>query len=153
MTAKAIDPKTLPVRSGSGYPAPLNEAVKGRHKQALGEAFGLANFGVNLVRLEPGAWSSLRHWHEKQDELVYVLEGAITLVTDAGPQILKPGMVAGFAAGRPDGHHLINHTKADAWYLEVGDRNPGDVGHYSEADLKAVAQPGWQFTRRDGSKV
>lgn len=105
----AIDPKSVPVRIGSSvYPKQFRKPVEGRSKQALGDAVGLRNFGVNLTRLAAGAWSSIRHWHTRQDEFIYVLEGEITLVTDDGEQVLGPGMVAGFPAGTPNGHHLIN---------------------------------------------
>ena len=113
---------------------------------------GLANFGVNLTELAPGAWSSQRHWHTRQDEFVYVLQGEVTLISDAGEQVLTPGMCAGFPAGVADGHHLINRGSVPARFLEVGDRLPGDAGHYSEVDLAARSgSTPYVFTRRDGS--
>jgi uncharacterized cupin superfamily protein len=96
---------------------------------------GLKNFGVNLMRLPPGCASSQRHWHSKQDEFVYVLEGEVVLVTDAGEQSLRAGMAAGFPAGKPDGHHLVNRGARDALVLEVGDRTAGDEGDYSDIDM------------------
>ena len=148
----ALDPASVPAVSGSGYPAPYHEKAAGRHKRALGDALGLQNFGVNLVRLDPGAWSAQRHWHTRQDEFVYVTEGEITLATNAGEQVLGPGMVAGFPAGAADGHHLINRTDRPAAYLEVGDRMPGDDVAYPDADLAAVHQPpGVRFTHTDGT--
>jgi uncharacterized cupin superfamily protein len=150
-TPPAIDPADVPVRTGSGYPAQFRAAVAGRRKQALGDAAGLSNFGVNLVRLSPGAASSLRHWHSRQDELVYVLEGEVTLVTDAGAQILRPGMAAGFPAGKADGHQLVNRSACDVVYLEIGDRSTGDEGAYPGIDLAVRtidAKP--VFTRRNG---
>jgi uncharacterized cupin superfamily protein len=132
----ALDPGTLPATIGTtGYPMPFRRRVAGRIRQKLGDALGLRTFGVNLTRLEPGAWSALRHWHSRQDEFIYVTEGAVTLVTDRGRQVLTAGMIAGFPAGRADGHHLINHTKAQAAYLEVGDRMPGDEAVYPDDDL------------------
>src|SRR5262249_43376727 len=111
----------------------------------------LKNFGVNLVTLDPCAESSIRHWHEKQDEFIYVLEGEITLVTDAGRQKLRPGMAAGFPAGRADGHHLVNETGRPAVYLEVGDRTPGDSASYPDADLAVRMVDGkWVFFHKDG---
>ena len=101
--APAFDPKDLPEQSSTGYPEPYKTRVAGRHRRRLGDHAGLANFGVNLTRLDPGAESSMRHWHTKQDELIYVLEGEVTLVTDAGRQKLKAGMAAGFPAGKADG--------------------------------------------------
>jgi uncharacterized cupin superfamily protein len=148
----ALDPKDLPEQSTTGYPEPYKSRVAGRYKRRLGDAAGLKNFGVNLTRLDPGAESSMRHWHTKQDEFIYVLEGELTLVTDAGRQKLKRGMAAGFPAGRADGHQLVNETKKPALYLEIGDRAPGDGATYSEADLaaKLVARK-WVFTHKDGS--
>lgn len=153
LSLPALDPATVPTRTGSGYPTEeLRRSVAGRSKQALGDALGLQNFGVNLVRLEPGACSSLRHWHTRQDEFVFVLEGQLTLVSDAGEQVLEPGMCAGFVAGNPDPHQLMNKSHATAVYLEVGDRLPGDLAHYPEADLKAEGGPAhYKFLHKDGS--
>jgi uncharacterized cupin superfamily protein len=147
----ALDPKTVAARRGSAYPDQFKRFVAGREKRALGNALGLVNFGVNLVRLEPGAQSALRHWHTQQDEFVLMLEGELTLVTDAGPEILKPGMCAGFPKGRADGHHLVNHSDQDAWYLEVGDRSPGDAAFYPDNDLRAEFAPAFKYVRRDGT--
>ncbi len=145
------DPLSLKPRIGTGYPAPLAEPCAGRIKRALGDAVGLKSFGVNLTELPPGGWSAQRHWHTRQDEFVYVLEGELTLVTDAGEFVLKPGMAAGFPAGKPDGHHLINRTDKPARYLEMGDRAAGDAGVYPDVDLAATPMPGkTQFTRRNG---
>jgi len=148
----AFDPKDLPEQSTTGYPEPYKSRVAGRHKRRLGDHAGLKNFGVNLTRLDPGAESSMRHWHMKQDEFIYVLEGEVTLVTDAGRQKLKAGMAAGFPAGKADGHQLVNETRRPAVYLEIGDRTPGDGATYSEADLAAKFVDGkWVFTHKDGS--
>ena len=148
----AFDPKDLPEQSTTGYPEPYKARVAGRHKRRLGDAAGLGNFGVNLTRLDPGAESSMRHWHAKQDEFVYILEGEVTLVTDAGRQKLKPGMAAGFPAGKTDGHQLVNETKKPVLYLEIGDRTSGDGATYSEVDLAAHLVDGkWVFTHKDGS--
>ncbi len=131
----ALDPGTVPVTKGADYPAPFAGTVSDREKRALGDALGLANFGVNLVRLPPGTPSTQRHWHSRQDEFVYVLEGELVLVTDGGEQLLSPGMAAGFPAGVADGHVLINRTERDAVYLEVGDRSAGDEVDYPDIDL------------------
>jgi len=148
----AFDPKDLPEQSTTGYPEPYKSRVAGRHKRRLGDHAGLKNFGVNLTRLDPGAESSMRHWHMKQDEFIYVLEGEVTLVTDAGRQKLKAGMAAGFPAGKADGHQLVNETRRPAVYLEIGDRTPGNGATYSEADLAAKFVDGkWVFTHKDGS--
>jgi uncharacterized cupin superfamily protein len=148
----AFDPKDLPEHSTTGYPEPYKSRVTGRHKRRLGDHAGLKNFGVNLTRLDPGAESSMRHWHTKQDEFICVLEGEVTLVTDAGRQKLTRGMAAGFPAGRADGHQLVNETNKPVLYLEIGDRTPGDGATYSEADLAAKLVDGkWVFTHKDGS--
>jgi uncharacterized cupin superfamily protein len=147
-----FDPKDLPEQSTTGYPEPYKARVAGRHKRRLGDAAGLGNFGVNLTRLDPGAESSMRHWHTKQDEFVYILEGEVTLVTGAGRQKLKPGMAAGFPAGKADGHQLVNETKKPVLYLEIGDRTPGDDATYGDVDLAAHLVDGkWVFTHKDGS--
>jgi uncharacterized cupin superfamily protein len=126
--------------------------MAGREKRALGDVFGLANFGVNLTRLAPGAASALRHWHTRQDEFVYILQGHPTLMTDAGATPLAPGMCAGFKAGSGDGHQLVNQTPDDVVYLEVGDRSPGDEGSYPDDDLKALMEDGqWKFVHKDGT--
>jgi uncharacterized cupin superfamily protein len=125
--------------------------MAGREKRPLGDLFGLANFGVNLTRLAPGASSALRHAHSKQDELVYVLEGRPTLHTDEGRTLLAPGMCAGFKAGTGNAHRLVNETAEDVVYLEVGDRTPGDEGSYPDDDLKALLVDGrWKFVHKDG---
>jgi uncharacterized cupin superfamily protein len=131
----SLDPATVPEWHGSVYPEPFRARLGTRAKRPIGSALGLTHFGVNLTRLEPGAWSALRHWHSQEDEFVYVLEGEVTLVTDAGEQPLRAGMVAGFAAGVADGHHLINRTDRPALYLEVGDRAPDDEVRYPDVDL------------------
>jgi uncharacterized cupin superfamily protein len=136
----------------SNYPEPFAARVRGREKRALGDVFGLANFGVNLTRLAPQAISALRHAHSKQDEFVYILQGHPTLMTDAGATPLSPGMCAGFQAGSSNGHQLINETAEDVVYLEVGDRTPGDEGLYPDDDLRAILAKGqWLFVHKDGS--
>ena len=148
VTAAQVPPRL----TQSHYPEPFASRMAGRQKRALGELFGLTNFGVNLTRLVPGAVSSLRHAHVKQDEFVYILEGQAVLVTDAGETLLQPGMCAGFKAGSGDAHHLINRGTVDLVYLEVGDRTPGDSASYPVDDLVAVAVAGrWQFSHKDGT--
>lgn len=134
------------------YPPQFAARVAGREKRPLGDLFGLVNFGVNLTRLAPGAASALRHAHTKQDEFIFVLEGTPTLVTDAGKTRLEPGMCAGFRAGTGDGHQLQNESDADAVYLEIGDRTPGDEVSYPDDDLLAKFIDGaWRVTHKDGS--
>jgi len=149
VVAAAAPPRT----KQTTYPEPFASRMAGREKRPLGDLFGLANFGVNLTRLAPGAISSLRHAHSRQDEFVYVLSGNPVLITDAGETPLAPGMCAGFRAGTGDGHHLVNRTKVDVLYLEVGDRTPGDAGTYPDDDLQAVLGPDgkWRFVHKDGT--
>jgi uncharacterized cupin superfamily protein len=148
----AFDPAQVSEQSTSGYPEPYKARVAGRHRRRLGDAAGLKNFGVNLTRLDPGAESSMRHWHAGQDEFIYVLEGEATLVTDAGRQKLTPGMAAGFPAGKADGHQLVNETARPVVYLEIGDRTPGDGASYTDVDLAARMVDGkWVFTHKDGT--
>jgi uncharacterized cupin superfamily protein len=147
-----IDPADVEPNRGSNYPDPFRERVAKRAKRRLGEALGLTNFGVNLTTLAPGAQSALRHWHAKQDEFVYVVSGELLLVTDAGTRVLKPGMAAGFPAGKADGHYLLNRSVFDATYLEVGDRTPGDAVTYPDDDIEARMKDGrWTFTHKDGT--
>jgi uncharacterized cupin superfamily protein len=158
-TSKRTKPVSLkaadaPLRArASGYPEKFRARVAGREKRPLGDLFGLTNFGVNLTRLAPGAQSALRHAHAKQDEFVYILEGRPTLFTDAGATELEPGMCAGFKAGSGDAHHLVNRTKEDVLYLEIGDRTRGDSAIYPDDDLQVVqdAEGNWRYLRKDGT--
>jgi uncharacterized cupin superfamily protein len=153
-TRKARRAAEVEPRSGTNYPAEFHARIRGRAKRALGDLFGLDQFGVNLTELAPGAHSALRHWHSHEDELVYVLEGEITLVTDAGEELLRPGDVVGFKAGDPDGHHLVNRTDRPVRYLEVGSRRiEVDRAVYPDDDL-AVQPDGTgkrRMTRKDGT--
>jgi len=146
-----VDPAHVPEQSATGYPEPFKSRVAGRHRRRLGDAAGLKNFGVNLTRLESGSESSMRHWHTKQDEFIYVLEGEVTLVSDAGRQKLAAGMAAGFPAGTSDAHQLVNESERPVLYLEIGDRTPEDSATYSDVDLAARLLDGkWIFTRKNG---
>lgn len=146
-----IHPENVPESKGSNYPQQFKFVVAGRVKKRLGDAAGLRNFGVNLVRLAPGSCSALRHWHSCQDEFIYVLEGEVTLVTNSGEQVLKSGIAAGFPAGDADGHHLVNRTDSDVVYLEIGDRTSGDLANYPDDNLIAEAgDNGWIFTHKNG---
>ena len=146
-----VNPENVPESTGSNYPQQFKSAVAGRVKKRLGDAAGLQNFGVNLVRLAAGSCSALRHWHSCQDEFIYVLEGEVNLVTNSGEQVLKSGMAAGFPAGDADGHHLVNRTDYDVVYLEIGARTSGDSANYPDDDLIAKAsEKGWIFTHKNG---
>ncbi len=147
--ADTVAPRARP----SSYPAPFQQRVAGREKRALGDAFGLTNFGVNLTRMAPGSASALRHCHGVQDEFIYVLSGHGELITNSGTTALAPGMCAGFRAGNGDAHQIVNNSEHELVYLEVGDRLPGDTVSYPDDDLMAVhdANGAWQFTHKDGS--
>jgi uncharacterized cupin superfamily protein len=148
---KKIDPATAPRRNGSRYPAPFDAPCRGRENVQLGDAAGLTQFGVNLLRLPPGGWSSQRHWHSHEDEFVYMLEGEVVMVTDAGEEIMRPGDSAGFKAGERDGHCLQNRTDKDAIMLVVGSRNPEDWGEYPDIDLKFLPGRGG-YAHKNGEK-
>ena len=151
-TKLAINGLAVAPRMGSPYPAPFAADCAGLAKYRMADAFGLTQFGVNLLRMPPGAWSSQRHWHRREDELIYVLEGMVTLVTDAGEQILRPGMVVGFKAGVPDGHHLVNRSDRDALVLEVGTRDAMDECDYPDIDMLVRIVDGKdRFVHKDGT--
>lgn len=136
------------------YPAGLGDGCVPFAHQVLGEAAGLTQFGVFIETLPPGVASSLRHWHEREDEFVYVLSGTVTLVEDAGEVPLGPGEAAGWAAGSGIGHCLVNRSDAPATYLVVGTRAPGDVVHYPDHDLLYTRDAaGRRMTRKDGSAL
>ncbi|WP_374646416.1 cupin domain-containing protein [Tabrizicola sp.] len=147
-----IDPARAPVKTGSIYPEPYAGMMRGRSSLRLGEAGGLTQFGVNLVTLEPGALSSLRHWHRHEDEFVMVTEGECTLVQNAGETVMRAGDCAAFPAGDPDGHHFINRSDRLARFLVVGTRAPREVATYSDVDLRLEIEAGKaRFTHKDGS--
>ncbi|MFC2970307.1 cupin domain-containing protein [Acidimangrovimonas pyrenivorans] len=147
-----IDLNDVPLKTGSIYPEPYAGMMAGRSSLRLGQAGGLTQFGVNIVILEPGALSSLRHWHLKEDEFVMVLEGECTLVQDAGETLMQPGDCAAFPAGDPDGHQFINRSDSEARFLVVGSRAPHEIATYSDVDLKLEVKDGnATFTRKDGT--
>lgn len=152
MTHKRIDIAALPAVIGTLYPPPFDEPCRARQRKRLGDAANLTQFGVNLLVLPPGAWSSQRHWHTASDEFVYVLAGEVTLVTDAGAEILRAGDAAGFKAGDRNGHCLQNCSNAEVRVLEIGTRVAEDGATYSDIDMKAppAAKPA-PYTRKDGT--
>jgi uncharacterized cupin superfamily protein len=143
-----IDVATAAERIGSSYPAPYDEPCRQRSYRRLGDAADLTQFGVNLCRLPPGAWSSQRHWHLREDEFLYVVEGELTLVTDAGEELLRAGDCAGFKAGARDGHHLQNRSARDGVFLVIGTRDPEDGGEYSDLDMTFSNRHGYRH--KDG---
>ena len=130
-----IDIAKAVVRTKSAYPGALSKVTEGREKTVLGDAAGLTQFGVNLTRLKPGAASAQRHWHEAEDEFVYIVEGEATLVENGGETILRAGDAAGFKANDPNGHCLVNRSQRDVIYIEVGTRAVRDRFHYPDVDL------------------
>jgi len=148
----ALDPADVPAATGTNYPEPFKAKVAGRAKRRLGDALGLKSFGVNLTTLGPGAASALRHWHTHEDEFIYVVAGELVLVTGDGEQLLTSGRCAGFPAGKPDGHCLVNRSGKEAVYLEIGDRRLEDAVSYPDDDLAASTTPqGRRLTRKDGA--
>lgn len=148
----AINGPSLKPRLGSPYPVPFDGACAGLEKIRMADFFGLTQFGVNLLRMPPGKWSSQRHWHSREDELIYVVEGEVTLVTGAGEQLLSPGMVVGFKTGVPDGHHLVNRSDRDALVLEVGTRDALDECDYPDIDmLVRIVEGKDRFVHKDGT--
>jgi uncharacterized cupin superfamily protein len=149
---KKIDLETAPKGQGTRYPPPYNEPCKNRRWIRVGDAAGLTQFGVNIVTLGPGVWSSHRHWHEKEDEFVFMLEGELVLVTDAGEEIMRPGDCAGFKAGVRDGHNLENRSDKPARFLVVGSRDEADWGEYSDLDMKFLPGRGG-YVRKNGDPI
>lgn len=145
-----IDIDKAPTRFGSDYPPPLDAPCRERKRWKLGDVAGLTQFGVNLMRLAPGVWTSQRHWHTHEDEFVFVVSGEVVLVEDEGETVLRAGDCAGFKAGVPNGHHIQNRSDAEAVLLEVGSRLPGlDSGEYPDLDL--IFTPDEVYRYRDGT--
>ena len=145
-----IDLTQVKARNGSSYPAPFDAPCAGRVRRRLGDAGGLRDFGVNLMTLPAGGWSSQRHWHSHEDEFVYVLEGEVVLVEDGAETVLRAGECAAFAKGTGNGHHMINKSAATAVYIEVGSRDPLDVATCSDIDMMSANADG-RFTHKDGT--
>ncbi len=146
-----IEIANLPTDTRTNYPPPLKSSVEGRSRKRLGNAVGLDQFGVNLTTLRPGAASALRHWHENEDELVYVVQGELALVEDDGETVLKPGDAAGFKANVANGHQLVNRTAQDAVYLEIGTRSRRERAHYPDVDLSMERdEAGARYLHKNG---
>jgi len=146
-----IDIAKVPVDTRTAYPKPYDRVVVGRERKRLGNAAGLDQFGVNLTTLKPGAASALRHWHEREDEFVYILQGEVVLVEDGGECVLKPGEAAGFKANSGNGHQLVNRGLHDAVYLEVGTRSKHERVDYPDVDLMVVRdEAGMRYTHKNG---
>lgn len=147
-----IDQSKIEPRTGSIYPAPYDAEMAGRSSLRFGDAGGLTQFGANLVMLEPGAKSSLRHWHQNEDEFVMVTQGVCTLIDDNGETDMHPGDCAAFPANDPNGHHFVNRTDAPVAFLVIGTRGGDEVATYSDVDLMVAIKDGSAtFTHKDGS--
>ncbi|BBU31659.1 transcriptional regulator [Burkholderia sp. THE68] len=147
-----IDLAAVPEITGSGYPPPFDAPCADRIRQRIGDAGGLSDFGVNLMRLPPGGWSSQRHWHSHEDEFVHVLEGELVLIEDEGETILRAGDCAAFRKGTGNGHHMINRSGKAAVYLEVGSRVYEDLTTCSDVDMKSANADG-RFVHKDGTPI
>ncbi len=134
---KRLDLSIVPVLAGSNYPPPFDAPCEAQSCQRLARFAGLTQFGVNVTTIEAGCWSSQRHWHSHEDEFVWVLEGELTLVTDAGEETLRAGDCAAFRCGDPDGHHLVNRSGRRARVLEIGTSDPQDCCTYPDIDMVA----------------
>lgn len=145
-----IDLAAVPARIGTGYPPPFDAPTARRVRQRLGNAGGIADFGVNLTRLPPGGWSSQRHWHSHEDEFVYVLAGELTLIEDDGESVLRAGDCAAFPKATGNGHHMVNRAGSMAVYLEIGARHPEDVTTCSDVDMMSRNVDG-RFVHKDGT--
>jgi uncharacterized cupin superfamily protein len=142
----------IPPDSTPGYPEPFRTRMGRAHWRALGDHFGLSQFGVSLETLEPGAQSSVRHWHSLADEFVYMVAGELALRTDDGEFLLTPGMCIGFQAGDRNAHHLVNKSGAVARFMVVGSRVPGDLAFYPDDDLALfVTGEGRVAVHKDGT--
>ena len=132
----------------TGYPPPFDRDVAGRWYKRLAPVSGLTDFGVSYVTLEPGAWSSQRHWHDGEDEFLVMLSGEAVLVEDDGRTVLRPGDCAGWPKGSTNGHHLINESGSDCSFVVVGGgTNTG--GGYSDIDLMFTADG--KYVHKDGT--
>lgn len=147
-----LDLSAVPEENSCGYPAPFHEIARGRFRKRLGDAGGLTQFGVNLCRLKPGSASSQRHWHEKEDELIYVVDGEVVLIENEGETLLRAGDAAAFKAGVANGHQLVNRSASDALVLEIGSRLPAERAYYPDIDMQLVAErKSDRFLHMDGT--
>jgi uncharacterized cupin superfamily protein len=143
-----LDLEAIEATNRTGYPPPFAEAMAKRHYRRLAPAAGLEDFGVSHVLLEPGGISSQRHWHEGEDEVVIMLEGEAVLVEDEGETTMRPGDIAAFPKGVPNGHHLVNRSDRPCVFVAVGRAAVTDC-HYPDVDMHLDAARGG-FTHKDG---
>ena len=150
-----VDRSKIPFTNNASYPKEFAPVIEGREKQKLGDAVGLTQFGVNVSRIKAHSKSALRHWHESEDEFIYVLQGEVVLETNDGEQVLRPGMCAGFPAGTGDAHRFVNRTASDVTLLVIGDRTPDDEISYPDVDMHAVLAPDgvYRFSTKSGEPL
>ncbi|MED7677997.1 cupin domain-containing protein [Rhodobacteraceae bacterium IMCC15231] len=150
-----IDLSCVPVETGqTWYPAPYQDAVAGLELQPVSRTSGLTQFAANLVRLAPGAKSSLRHWHVQQDEFVLVTEGTLTLIEEDGAVELGAGECAAFPAGLENGHHLVNRSRKPATFLVIGTQSETETAYYADIDMMVKQQDGhFTFSRKNGDAI
>jgi uncharacterized cupin superfamily protein len=149
-----IDRSKIPFANNAAYPKEFAPVIEGREKQKLGDAVGLIQFGVNISRIKAHSKSALRHWHESEDEFIYMLEGELVLHEDSGETVLKPGDAAGWKANGGIGHCLINCTGKDALYLEVGTRSTAERVHYPDVDFCMERDgSGRRWMRKNGEPI
>jgi len=112
----------------------------------------LTHFGAYVETLQPGSRSSDRHWHEDEDEFLYVLSGEATVIEDDGAHLLLSGDAACWPAGAANAHQVQNRSKAPCSYLIVGTRAPRDVVHYPDSE-RILYNEGdrWRLLRTDGT--
>ena len=149
-----IDTSKIPSQPIPSYPKEFAHVIIGREKQKLGDAVGLTQFGVNVTRIKAHSASALRHWHEQEDEFIYMLEGELVLQENDGETVLNPGDAAGFKAGSGIAHCLINRTGRDAVYLEVGTRAASERVHYPDVDFMMERDAtGRRYFRKSGEPI
>ena len=143
-----LDLDTIPQTNATGYPPPFDQAVEGRWYRRLAPASGIASFGASHVTLKPGAWSSQRHWHAGEDEMVVMLSGEAVLIDDAGETMMRAGDCAAFPKAEANGHHLQNRSDADCVFVAIGagDRSLG--GDYPDIDMRFTADG---YEHKDGT--
>lgn len=139
---------SIPQTNATGYPPPYADKVAGRWYRKLADLAGIGDFGISHVELRPGAWSSQRHWHEGEDELVVILSGEAVLIDDHGRTSMRVGDIAVFPKNDADGHHLVNEGEKSCFFVAVGKPAETDC-HYPDVDLHLSGREG--FRRKDGS--
>ncbi|MDZ4137378.1 MAG: cupin domain-containing protein [Erythrobacter sp.] len=145
-----LDLDAIPQTNATGYPPPYDAAVAGRWYRRLAPPAGLTQMGASHVVLEPGAFSSQRHWHRGQDELVVMIEGHAVLIDDRGETPVSAGDVLAFPAGEANGHHLHNRSDSPCAFVAIsaGVRDD-DSGEYSDIDMVFGPEG---YAHKDGSR-